>query len=120
MSSERFGLCCIGAGGHGRTVALQWEARNGSKVVFADEHVRRDPMVGKIPVRFNRLAEIEDIPVIVTVGDNDARARLQNEAQTAGLEVASFLADPANYFGIPAGEGTVILAGVVVNAGARI
>jgi sugar O-acyltransferase (sialic acid O-acetyltransferase NeuD family) len=113
-------LCCFGAGGHGRVVASQWRARRGGDVTFADERLAVGSAVGSSFVRFGALEDIEDCAVLITVGDNDTRSRLQTRAERAGLPLAIFIADEDAYFAPPPGVGSMILAGAVVNSDARI
>lgn len=120
MSDDTLTLCCVGAGGHGRVVASQWNARVGTEVIFCDEAKAAGTTVDGVPVRFNRLDEIAGCTVLVTVGDNRRRRALQTRAAELGLTLACFVADRANYFGEPAEDGAMVLAGAVVNHAARI
>lgn len=120
MSANDRTLCCYGAGGHGRAVAGQWHARTGCRPVFADASVPVGSDNAGFPVRYRELRELQDEALIVTVGDNAARRIVQLEAVRLGIELASFVADPANYFAEAPRPGSVVLAGAVVNPAARI
>ena len=120
ISTELAALCCLGAGGHGRVVASQWQARRGGNVVFADHDLPIGTHVAGLEVRYADPEAVLDRPLIVTVGDNQARSSLQRRASQAGVRIEHFIADPAAYFADMPGAGTVVLAGAVVNQGARL
>jgi UDP-N-acetylbacillosamine N-acetyltransferase len=120
MPDNGLPLCCFGAGGHGRVVASQWRARRREKVVFADQAVVLGSVVDDTEVRFPGLASIQGYSLLVTIGDNAQRAALQTEAQQLGLDLATFVADEDGYFAKPPEAGSMVLAGAIVNIGARI
>lgn len=113
-------LCCFGAGGHGKVVASQWRARHGGDVVYADEYRAIGTMVDGVEVAYAALDAIAGVQIIVTIGDNATRARIQQAAERRGLALASLVSSPDLYFASPPGAGSVVLAGAVVNCEARI
>lgn len=112
--------CLFGAGGHGRGIAAQIARVTGRAPVFADATLAPGTEVAGTSVRFTRLEEIGDHPLIVTVGSASSRRALQERAEALGLTLIHFVADEGRYFGHPPGPGTVVLAGAVVNGGAEI
>lgn len=101
-------------------VAAQWRQRGRGTAVFADEKAAPGSQVGGVPVLYGSLSDIPDMPMLVSIGDNAGRARIQREALAQGRTLASFVADPENYFAAGPGLGSMILAGALVNTGATI
>lgn len=118
MSGET--LCLYGAGGHGRVVASQALRSGWRRVIFADAAVPVGRSVGGVPVRFAGIGAIRADGVIVCIGDNDVRRRRQGEMAAAGHRLVALVVEPSRYFGAEPGAGTVVLAGTVVNDGARL
>lgn len=121
MSAEDLPLACYGAGGHGKVVAVQWQARRrGDLPAFADMRIPCGSQVGSFEVRWANLEDITGRQVLVTIGDNAKRGALQAQAVALGLPLATFVADERNFFTSAPGAGAMILAGAVVNTGAVI
>lgn len=112
--------CLFGAGGHGRGIAVQMARVTGRAPIFADERLSVGTELVGTTVRFSRLEEIADHPLIVTVGAAHRRRALQERAVTLGLTLTTFVADEDRYFGHPPGPGSVVLSGAVVNAEAEV
>lgn len=113
-------LCLFGAGGHGRVVAAQILARAPTVRVCFGDGARPETEVDGIALLFREIEEVVGNRILVTVGENDTRRRLQMAALEAGLELARAVIDPARFFASPPGVGTQVLAGAIVNTGARI
>lgn len=114
-------LCLFGAGGHGRVVAAQVRARQPrTEICFGDGRRPVGSSVNGYPVEFDTPDAIRDARLIVTIGDNALRARLQQAAVDAGVDMASFVADPDRYFAAAPGAGSMVLAGALVTGDARI
>lgn len=120
MSDSKRRLCLYGAGGHGRVVAAQVRRQSNLQLCFADGALAPGSVVGGLQVLWSSIADIRDAELIVTIGNNAIRAALQAEAQAVGLSLSTFIAEPERYFGASAGAGSMILAGSVVTADARI
>jgi sugar O-acyltransferase (sialic acid O-acetyltransferase NeuD family) len=95
-------------------------SRRGTPIVFADENLPLGSRVGSAEIRFAHLSDLAGQMLLITIGDNARREMIQQEALSMGLELTSFVADPANYFADPPGPGSVVLAGAVVNVGTVI
>lgn len=112
-------LCLFGAGGHGRVVAAQIVRRAPRRrLCFGDTAQLAE--VDGIAVQFGDITQAAGHAIVVSVGDNAARRRLQMAAQAAGLDLARVVIDTASYFAAAPGPGAQVLAGAVVNSGARI
>lgn len=118
MSNEV--LCLYGAGGHGRVIARQARASGWSTVIFADASLPQGTTVAGGEVRHRLLQEVEADALIICIGDNRMRRQRQQEAEALGHNLATLIVDPSRYFAEAAGRGTVVLAGAIVNADARI
>jgi sugar O-acyltransferase (sialic acid O-acetyltransferase NeuD family) len=120
------GLLVVGAGGHGGVVADLAHAAGGwSEIAFLDDAPRAALVQGLWPVlgptalaatlagRFGAAA--------VAIGVADARLAFLDRLAAAGYSLP-VLRHPFSAVGIAVslGEGTVVLAGAVVNAGARL
>jgi sugar O-acyltransferase (sialic acid O-acetyltransferase NeuD family) len=124
--SEAPAVVLVGASGHGKVVidivekegryripylvddnpALQGKSFFGYRVAGATESL---------------LAAAERPLVIVSIGDNAVRARIAERLGTAGFQFARAVHPHAQLGrGASLGEGTVVMAGAVVNADARI
>ena len=114
-------LCLVGAGGHGRVVAAQIQrdaqfAQNWSNIVFCDGGHELGSDCDGHEVRFERIEDIRDAEVLVTVGNNTVRSRLSVRAEALGLRVTSFVSERAHMISQETpGAGTVVLAGAIVN-----
>lgn len=113
-------ICLFGAGGHGRVLAAQIQARAPAVRICFGDGARPEIELDGIRLVFRGVEEVAGYRVLVTVGDNVARRRLQTVALDAGLELARVVIDSARFFASPPGAGTQVLAGAIVNAGARI
>ena len=118
-------LLIVGAGGHGRVVAEaaelmgQWE-----NIMFLDDRTDVDrvlnhKIIGKLNdyEKFTKKCE----NVIVCIGDNQKRLDLIEKILNIGYEIPVIIhpkASVSKYSAI--GQGSVILAGAVVNTGASI
>lgn len=121
-------LLLYGASGHGRVVADAARAAGFELVGWADDDEgRRGHEVGGVPVLATSTTEAAQVArdqgalVVVTVGDNGARARLFTALIEAGAEVATVI-HPRSVIAPSAslGVGSVVLAGAVVNPGASV
>jgi len=113
-------LCLFGAGGHGRVLAAQIRARAPTARLCFGDGARPETELDGIALRFRGIEEVAGYPILITVGENDTRRRLQTAALDAGLELARVVIDPERFFASPPGPGTQVLAGAIVNTGARI
>lgn len=113
-------ICLFGAGGHGCGVASQIAQVTGCVPVFADETLPLGTELAGTCVKFSKLEEIGEHPLIVTIGSALRRRAVQEHAIALSLNMTYFVADSGHYFASPPGLGAVILAGAVVNFGATI
>lgn len=118
-------LVIVGAGGHGAVVA-EAAAEDGrwGEIRFLDDDPALDTVVG-VPV-VGRAAEVFSVAdqateIVVAIGDNRRRLDLCGEIEAKGHKVTSVI-HPAAHVSKSASlsRGTVVLAGVIVNARARI
>lgn len=118
-------LLILGAGGHGRVVAEaaeqceEWDA-----IAFLDDRIDVDMVLGHSIVgkmdNYDRFADEYEY-AIVCIGDNEKRLDLIGKLLKIGYNVPVIIhprAAVSKYCHI--GEGSVVLAGAVINTGARI
>lgn len=119
-------LAIVGAGGHGRVIADAAQCSGWTDMEFYDDAwprtaVHNGPwrIRGDVTLLLERLHEYEG--VIVGIGDNLARASVQQKLLTAGAPLTCIL-HPASIISRHAqlGAGCVVFARAVVNAGAQV
>jgi len=102
-----------GASGHGLVVADVALAARGAKfseVVFLDDAAG---------LKFSE--DLPKYPVIIAIGDNKTRAKIQERVARAGFEIATLIHQSAIVSPSAAiGEGAVVMPGAVINARAKI
>jgi sugar O-acyltransferase (sialic acid O-acetyltransferase NeuD family) len=118
-------LAILGASGHGKVVADTAECCGWQSVEFFDDAwpgLQENgvwPVVGDTAALMGRLADFDG--VLVAIGNNSIRHAKLLELKAAGARLAALIhpaAAVSRYATI--GEGTVVFAGVVVNADARV
>lgn len=118
-------LLILGAGGHGRVVAeaaelcAEWDA-----IAFLDDRIDVDMVLGhRIVGGMNEYAKFVGTyeHAMVCIGDNEKRMDLIQKLLKVGYKVPVIIhprAAVSKYCNIE--QGTVVLAGAVINTGARI
>lgn len=103
-----------GASGHGLVVADIALSCGYKEVIFIDD--------GKLEYqKFEDIHKDHKTPIIIGIGDNKTRAKLQQKVKQEGFRVAT-LVHPSAIISpsITLGEGIVIMPNVVINAQAKI
>lgn len=113
-------LCLFGAGGHGRVVASQIKRQHELALCFGDAALHPGDEIDGIKVNFCSIPDVTDYQLIITIGNNAIRQRLQNSAEATGQTIVHFISDDAHYFAAPPKTGTQVLSGALVNTGAEI
>ena len=116
-------LVIIGAGGHGRVVAdIALKSEKYKNIYFLDDAVTSDqlglPVLGTVS-EVNNFCATADF--FVAVGNSDARKRITEIIKSEGCSIAT-LVHPAAVIGkdVSIDEGSVIMAGVVINPCVKI
>lgn len=112
--------CLFGAGGHGRVVASQMQSDLELCLCFGDAAFSPGDSVDGISVNFYDVSAVTNHRLIITVGDNATRRRLQMAAERAGKSITSFVSKNAHYFAACPKAGTQVLAGAIVNVGVEL
>lgn len=118
------GLIIIGAGGHGRVVAdIALRTNRWEYIYFLDDdealkYSMGIEVIGKNSEAFNL---IDSYDIFVAIGNNKIRSKIQEQLKTAGACIP-VLMHPNATVGeqVRIGNGTVLMAGVVINCGTRI
>ncbi len=120
------GIAIVGAGGHGRVAleCLQLSAGPVEDVAFFDDRWEEIERVEEVPVLGPVLALLEDDRfdrVFVGIGDNLVRRRITRALASVGKEILTIV-HPRTVISPRAHlrEGTIAVAGAVVNRGARV
>jgi sugar O-acyltransferase (sialic acid O-acetyltransferase NeuD family) len=118
-------LLIIGAGGHGRVVAETAEIEGcWGNIMFLDDRIDADTVLGhRIIGKLNEYERFADKYeyAIVCIGDNEKRIGLIEKLLKVGYKVPVVIhpkASVSKYSDI--GDGSVILAGAVINTNASI
>jgi sugar O-acyltransferase (sialic acid O-acetyltransferase NeuD family) len=114
--SARRALYVIGAGGHAKVVVDVLLATGTPPLALLDENATSSTVLG-IPVLRTSILPDPEAAVIVAIGDNSARERAAARYRRFGAAV-----HPSAVIGRDArvGDGSVVMAGAVVNTGTRI
>ncbi len=121
------GLLVIGAGGHAKVVVdAARRSKHFERFAILDENsaiwgtrVLEAEVIGG----YEHLGRLDpnEWQAVIAVGDNEARRQLAEQIAKAGWQFARIVHPSAQIgTGVGIGEGTVILARVVINASARI
>lgn len=114
----------LGAGGHGRVVAKQIQTEKLGSVCFADDNLTSGKLVNGVPVVERLDSAISNNfsgALIITLGCNEKRKTLHSTAIERCVPLGQFRSAGAFHFSdLPYGEGCQVLAGAVVNCGAKI
>ena len=116
-------LVILGAGGHGKVVADIAEKMGCfSNILFLDDHHQGDLGAYDVIGCFSDYSKyIKDSCFVVAIGSSVLRKKLQSEMSQAGARFATLI-HPAAVLAadVAIGDGSVVMAGAVVNPGARI
>tara|TARA_R110000764_G_C11021414_1_gene384197 strand:+ start:2417 stop:3034 length:618 start_codon:yes stop_codon:yes gene_type:complete len=118
-------LAIVGASGHGKVVADSAELSGWDEIVFFDDAWPARTSIAGWPVEGNTdamLARVNEFQgVVVAIGNNTIRRDKSNRLVLAGVNLVSIIhpsATISRYAQL--GQGTVVLAGTVVNMDARL
>ena len=112
----------IGASGHGRVVA-DIASASGDKVLgFLDDNKKTDELPGEIPVLgcIDDYAKYKENSFVIAIGDATVRERIANRLKNVNWYTAVHPSAIISGSNVKISEGTVIMPGVIINAGAFI
>lgn len=117
-------LLIIGAGGHGRVVAdvaLKMNRWQEIKFLDDDDHLKSSmgfKVIGKSSIA---LSLIEKYDIFIAIGHNETREKIYRQIKAVGGAIPTLI-HPSATIGIQVeiGEGSVVMAGAVVNCGSTI
>lgn len=117
-------LIIIGAGGHGKVVAdIALKMGKWQKILFLDDNEFNKSVIGLKVIGKSTDAHkfIPNSDVFIAVGNNDRREEIQNVLKRKGASIP-VLVHPTAIIGeeVELKEGTVVMAGVIINSGSRI
>lgn len=119
-------LVIVGGGGHGRVVLDTARAAGLDTLGFVDSSRQRSeelngrPVIGGMDLLSDREL-LNSAQFLVAIGDQSVRRRLSLEINAAGGQLATVI-HPSSIISptVRVGDGTVIVAGAIVNANASI
>jgi len=117
-------LLIIGAGGHGRVVAdIALKLDRWQQIAFLDDNqniksLMRTSIIDEIN---NIFTYINDYDIFVGIGANKTREKIQTQLEMKGASIPTLI-HPSTIIGeeVDVGEGTVVMAGAVINCCSRI
>lgn len=117
-------LIIIGAGGHGKVIAdIALKLKKWNRVMFLDDIVTKKSVmnidvVGKID---KAILYKDEADFVVAIGSNFYRDKIQCSLEKKGLSIVSLI-HPNDIIGtdVRIGNGTVIMAGAVINSSCSI
>ncbi len=117
-------LLIIGASGHGKVVAdIALKMSKWQTIAFLDddESIKESMGLEVIGKSADAYKYIESSEIFVGVGDNATRERIQEKLEGAGATIP-ILVHPKAVVGeqVEIGEGTAVMAGVVINCCTKI
>lgn len=115
-------LIVIGAGGHGKVIADIAEKCGYSDIAFLDDNAALSSCGGYAVLGTGKdAAKYGDADFIVAVGNAALRRKIQTQCAEQGLRIVSLIHPSAVLASrVCVGEGTVVMAGAVVNPDAVI
>lgn len=117
-------LLIIGAGGHGRVVAdIAMKMNRWQRIAFLDDDDAQQYSLGLevIGPSSKALNLVEEYDIFVAIGNNATREKLHKVLKAAGVTMPTLI-HPSATIGrqVKIGEGTVVMAGAVINCCSRI
>ena len=117
-------LLIIGAGGHGRVVAdIALKMNQWQQIAFLDddENTKSSMEIDVIGKSNDAFTYISDYDILVAIGDNKTREKIQSQLKKAGANIPALI-HPSATIGemVEVGAGTVVMAGVVINCCSKI
>lgn len=117
-------LLIIGAGGHGRVIAdIAMRMNRWQQIAFLDDNEAyryslEFEVIGSSSKVLNLVGEYD---IFIAIGNNATREKLHKVVKAAGVTMPTLI-HPNTTIGmqVKIGEGTVIMAGAVINCGSRI
>lgn len=111
-------ISLYGASGHGKVIADLVKEANYEVVAFFDDNPKDEKLLS-IPVyHSSKLEELNSEGVILSVGNNKVRKKLSKMVKKPFIKVIHPQSILSTYHEI--GEGTVLMAGVIVNPDVKI
>lgn len=111
-------VCLFGASGHGKVVKEVIESEGNSVLAFFDDNPRQDTLL-YIPIfKADKLKEFFNKKFIISIGDNIIRKKISKEFNLNYIisKHKTSIISKTTYID----EGTVIMAGAVINSDAKI
>lgn len=124
MSGKRDKLLIIGAGGHGRVAAdIALKMRAWHEIIFADDRKINTSVMGlKVVCSSNNVQPyIDKADIFVAIGDNKTRSSIQKQLKAKGANFPVLIHPNTSIgLGTELGEGSVVMAGAVINCHSKI
>lgn len=114
-------LVIIGASGHGKVVADIAKKNEYDEIFFLDDNETLTQCGGYPVIGKSNKYSFFDSDVIVAIGNPNIRERIQTQAELAGRRIPTLVHPNASVAeNVEIGNGTVIMAGAVINPGTTI
>lgn len=112
----------IGAGGHGKVVADIIRQTEDQIEGFLDDNLELSGVFAGFPVlgTVDYYQEYMEFPFVIAIGDAAIRERIAEHLRGVSWYTAIHPAAVVSKMGVEIGEGTVVMAGAVINAGTTV
>ena len=112
----------VGAGGHGKVIADIVKASGDYVMGFLDDNMDKNRIFCGVPVlgAVNTYTNYIEAEFIIAVGDNSTRKRISESLTDVNWYTAIHPSSVISDNDTEIGEGTVVMANTVINAGASI
>jgi len=115
-------LVIVGAGGHGKVIADIARCNGYDSICFLDDDIQKKECAGyEVIGTLKDATSYTDSEFIVGIGNSYIREKVQNRLVSDGLNVVSLI-HPSSVIAsdVHLGNGTVIMAGVIINPSTKI
>lgn len=111
-------ICLFGASGHGKVIKEIIESFNGKVVAFFDDAPSTNVLLNVPVFTADKIKKFSNNKFVITIGDNLIRQKISKKLEVVFTSVIHNFATISNTVLIK--EGTVVMAGAVINAATKI
>lgn len=111
-------ICLFGASGHGKVIKESVESANNQVVAFFDDNPKSKDLLGVSVLKTEMIKNFLSQKFIVSIGDNKIRKRICEKIKVNYGQAVHSSVIKSNLSSIE--EGTVIMAGVIINTDTKI
>ncbi|MFY0483143.1 acetyltransferase [Flavobacterium sp. PLA-1-15] len=111
-------ICLFGASGHCKVIIDILESNNVSVDFIVDDNPKTNELLSIPVIHSNELSDLRNKKMIVSIGNNSIRKKIVANLKTQFFKTIHNRAIVSGYSTIQ--EGTVVMAGAIINASVKI